>query len=555
MNTTKKIKITRASIITYISNKGKASVRAIANILQIPKSTVQNHLNRIRKRRKHPESLFWDKPEGDAWLRLLVFSTLYTFGLRCNIGADQLSIYFKQLRIDTHIGVSPSSLRKQMRKMEAILAEYQVLCEAQASHAREKPLSITAAADETFFGELLILVMMDLSSGYLLLEDIADDRTFDTWLEKAKPRLEATDIEISHLITDRAKALIKLALTGVRCESGSDLFHPLQSLSKGLGKSLKRRYSSLSKALKKSWEDKDILQRQQELSKTSAIDLEREKETELDLKISEINKLSEQKDRLKSDNEIYNETIKSISRDVHAFDIETHQQQCSQDVENKLEAHAKTLEIIEQHHFPEKKKKAVSSFSKQNKALASCVDVWWYFVLSHLSQFSLSSYEEDWLLHSLMPAVYWHKQMMKTKEPTRREHYEVAWKSALGAWDQHPLTIRMSTQDKEEWEDWALWMVENFHRSSSAVEGRNGTLSQMYHTQRGLTPSRLKALTVIFNYDHYRPDGKTPAEKLFNTSFPDLLEWMIDEMGELPLPRQGKKRKFYKPLNLETVPA
>ncbi|CAK8716713.1 hypothetical protein GMJAKD_05885 [Candidatus Electrothrix aarhusensis] len=46
------------------------------------------------------------------------------------------------------------------------------------------------AADETFFGKVLILVFMDLSSGYLILEEIADDRSFDTWFEKLKPRLE-----------------------------------------------------------------------------------------------------------------------------------------------------------------------------------------------------------------------------------------------------------------------------------------------------------------------------------------------------------------------------
>jgi hypothetical protein len=68
-------------------------------------------------------------------------------------------------------------------------------------------------------------------------------------------------------------------------------------------------------------------------------------------------------------------------------------------------------------------------------------------------------------------------------------------------------------------------------------------------------PSRLKALTIIFNYDHYRPDGKIPAEKLFNTSFSNVLEWVHEQMGELPLPRKGKKHKFNKPLNLWSVPA
>lgn len=51
-----------------------------------------------------------------------------------------------------------------------------------------------------------------------------------------------------------------------------------------------------------------------------------------------------------------------------------------------------------------------------------------------------------------------------------------------------------------------------------------------FTNSRGLTPARLKALTVIFNYNHYRMNGKTPAEKLFKTSFPNLFEWMSEQI-------------------------
>jgi hypothetical protein len=37
---------------------------------------------------------------------------------------------------------------------------------------------------------------------------------------------------------------------------------------------------------------------------------------------------------------------------------------------------------------------------------------------------------------------------------------------------------------------------------------------------------------------------------LFNTTFPNLLECLNEQMRELPLPRQRKKREHAKPLNL-----
>ncbi len=101
--------------------------------------------------------------------------------------------------------------------------------------------------DETFFGEFLILVLMDLRSGYLLLEEISEDRRFDTGYAKTAPRLESLGIEVNHAISDRAKALIKLAISGFECDSGADLLHAQQEVSRWLGARLARRSATAKK--------------------------------------------------------------------------------------------------------------------------------------------------------------------------------------------------------------------------------------------------------------------------------------------------------------------
>ena len=136
-----------------------------------------------------------------------MFAVLYKFGLQHAVGADALSDFFKLIRIGTHVGISPSALRTQLSKMEALTLTFQDSCEQSAPAQTRKAV---LAADETFFGERLILVLMDLSSGYLLLESIQDDRRFDTWLAQATPRLDALGIKVGHAVSDRAKALIKL---------------------------------------------------------------------------------------------------------------------------------------------------------------------------------------------------------------------------------------------------------------------------------------------------------------------------------------------------------
>ncbi|MCP4699587.1 MAG: hypothetical protein GY862_22470 [Gammaproteobacteria bacterium] len=113
----------------------------------------------------------------------------------------------------------------------------------------------------------------------------------------------------------------------------------------------------------------------------------------------------------------------------------------------------------------------------------------------------------------------------------------------------------MSDGEIDRWLAWSEWISGKFHRASSAVEGRNGCLSQMHHNGRGLTATRLKALTVIHNFDIKRRDGTTAAERLFDTKFPDLFDWLVGEMGELPLARQGRERIVRNPLNTGLVAA
>ena len=51
-------------------------------------------------------------------------------------------------------------------------------------------------------------------------------------------------ISIKYVVSDRAKALIKLALKGIGCQSIPDLFHASNEIVKLLGLSLNRKYAA-----------------------------------------------------------------------------------------------------------------------------------------------------------------------------------------------------------------------------------------------------------------------------------------------------------------------
>jgi hypothetical protein len=103
--TTEAIRTTRRKVAAFI-NIGKQSLRAIGRAIDRPKSTVHNHLKSQAFRDQHPESYLWETEAGEAWLRRFVLATLFTFGMQHSIGAETLSRYFRQVRIDTHVGVS-----------------------------------------------------------------------------------------------------------------------------------------------------------------------------------------------------------------------------------------------------------------------------------------------------------------------------------------------------------------------------------------------------------------------------------------------------------------
>ena len=109
---------------------------------------------------------------------------------------------------------------------------------------------------------------------------------------------------------------------------------------------------------------------------------------------------------------------------------------------------------------------------------------------------------------------------------------------ARAAFEQHPITQRLAPHVLAEWQAWATGRVKAFQRASSAVEGRNGLLSQMHHNHRGLPKPRYKVWTVLHNFDCRAPDGTTPAARFFRRAFPDLCDTVLSHVDDLPRPRQ-----------------
>lgn len=148
------------------------SVRKTGKILGIPKSTVHHHRQRTKKRQQFSESEFWDSEAGQNFIKRLMVSAIYTFGIKGGIGAGRIEEFMKQIRLSTHAGVSESSIYRMMKEIESSILRYKELeergLEERASIQLEE-LEVVLGLDETWLDNML-LVCQELSSGYLFLK-------------------------------------------------------------------------------------------------------------------------------------------------------------------------------------------------------------------------------------------------------------------------------------------------------------------------------------------------------------------------------------------------
>jgi hypothetical protein len=168
-----------------------------------------------------------------------------------------------------------------------------------------------------------------------------------------------------------------------------------------------------------------------------------------------------------------------------------------------------TLQNIYTTHRLQDPRNGIRKLKNQIQSLSAIVDLWWFWVDQCLTDQDLSFNICCWVKEYLLPVIYWQQQSQRTKNPNLRQDYQAANIKAKQTFEQHPITQSLSQSDLEQWCNWGIWIVSKFQRSSSAVEGRNGYLSQIHHNRRGLSDKRLKVATVIHNFALKRNDGTT----------------------------------------------
>ena len=436
---------------------GKTSFRRLAKKTKLSKSSVHRLYHRIARRNQYPESSLWETEAGQNWLRLLVLATIFVFALQGGIGCERLSQFFHLLRLQHHIGVSPTALRSLRSQMESKILDYQQQQEQQLGTSLSQ-VEVCAAADETFFDQV-ILVMLDLPSGYIFVEEITEDCQHGTWPEKVTQAFKPLGLTVKYLVSDRAKAIVKLALNDLGTASIGDLFHVLYNLNRSLALELNCLGARLQKQLK--------------------IEKEKEAQPELIAQI-ETNQKILQQSKLS-----YKNCCHRLSICLHPFDINQNRPQATEIVEAELQSILHTLQTVRQTHQLKDSRNSLRTMKNQIESLSAVVDLWWSWVDQCLAACGAEMNLVHWVKEYLLPAVYWQQQVQRTKNPDLREDYQAACLKAFDCFRIHPLTVSLNQLEREKWWHWAIWMVSKFQRSDLTLWRDGMVISLKFITTDG----------------------------------------------------------------------
>ena len=515
-------------IFNAIREYGQQSIRSLADRTGLSKSSVHRHLQASERRDRYPESSLWETEAGRAWLIRLVVATLLVFGFKRGVGAETLSEFFGRLRLEAHVGCSPSALRHVMHTLERIILETAAAWEKEGiAHGEIRP--IIGAVDETFL-QRMMLVFMDLASGYLLMEAVAVDRSYHTWYSGVNERLTTFGTQVLYMVSDRAKALIKLAHTGLRCPSIPDLFHLSHDLAKGYSLCI---FGRLRHAKRELEQAKQGLEKFQKNTQADPVQIAQAQ--------SRVAACAIVVHHWQEVGRAWRQHLSNVSRILHPWRLVDSIRQTSKAVEEQLGAELKAIETLLETNGLPMKQDTLNKVRKQLAGISALVDVWWQTVRQDLTQLAMTPRWTQWAEDVLLPLMYWHEQLRRTRHRGQKAQIALVLQVVEEAFDRHPCTRQLAPEVLAGWKAWAGEHARAFQRASSAVEGRNGYLSQMHHNHRGLPMRRYQVWTVLHNFDGRAADGTTPATRFFRQSFADLFESVLSQIDALPMPRQRRQ--------------
>ena len=254
----------------------------------------------------------------------------------------------------------------------------------------------------------------------------------------------------------------------------------------------------------------------------------------------------------------YHQALHAITQAIHPFNLTTGDWQLWQGLSKSLLSPLEQLRSLAICYGTQKAQTAIDTFQQQMPSFAEGIHAWWRWVSQALNAKTSDPQLQQWVRFepvTLGLLASTGRQNPKKGTPPRLSRRRIAslypltcrsphsttgpcctsTVGVVGKLDRHKISTHVFSRGRPQW----LFISSPSYLDVSGVVRLARPLWGT--SKRGLDAQTLAVLTGIHNFDIRRADGTTAAQRLFGHSFPNLFEWVVEHMGELPLSRKSSK--------------
>ena len=519
----------------------------VADEAGVPESTLRDWVTRARGTAAPLEVIkFFESPAGLWVLHQIVVAAVFVLTQVAGGGVRSVCRFLELSGLWRFVASGYGSAYKLVKEMEEEIVRFGEREEARLGREMT-PKEITVALDETFHRGEPCLVAIESSSGYILVELYADDRTTLTWAEKLGKGLAGFPVvEVIQATSDQGSSLIKLCKEwGI--QQSPDLFHIQQDISRGTSLALEGQIKKAAEAAEKAHKKVHVLTDKAEkwAAKTGPGGLQ-DYEERISSAEDAAKEADEGVDVAQSRRDRVREAARGISTAYHPYDLANGELREAGDVKADVERHFDTInEIIKEAGLSDTSAAKVKKARKLLPKMVSTIVFVHSAIRAKLFALEISPQLLELVSKRLVPALYLAEVARKAQRAERRHliaKVAAALRLELDALDSPWQKLSRSARDHIMLV--ALDCAQLFQRSSSAVEGRNSTLDLRHHGHRVLSARKLAAMTVLHNFFITRADSTTAAERFFAQRPRDIFSHLLKQ---LPPPRRpaAKRRTLH----------
>ncbi|MBK1736174.1 hypothetical protein CKO15_13005 [Halorhodospira abdelmalekii] len=389
--------------------------------------------------------------------------------------------------------------------------------EALAQKMPHRTLSI--AEDETW-KDGMRLVAIDPVSGFIVVEQVSEDRSAAAWTKALESGLEGLNVTIIQGTSDEAKGLLAHVQRDLGAHHSTDLFHMQHEVNRATSLPLARAEQQAEKGermAKARLEIEHIEERSYREQSHGpgrppafAARIERAEDAKAQAILAH-----ERAQALREEARELNRTLSEVD---HPYDLENGQARSPERLAEQLKTiFSRLAEISEEVNLSSKLCAHLAKAKRLTRHLVNTLAFFFMTVQARVDSLCLAPAIEQALLDHLIPGVYLSRVADRSDRAEERHRLHAMSAKLLEPLQQasHPIQS-LDLETRQYLEQFAEECADLFQRSSSCVEGRNGYLALHQHGHHRLSHRKQRVLTALHNFATKRADGTTPAERLVN---------------------------------------